>query len=321
MRAHEGHDHDKPPPLNLPVAPRVVAVTPDFELVGVLSGKERLTIFLHSFATNEPIKGAKITLTAGDKTADAAPHSDGVYTVSASWLGASEAIDLVFSLTLADGSQDLLAGQLQLLSAATQVAQAKPPTASLTGAVAWARQRPEIVVAIVAGLMAGVLFTLLLVGARHRKPSSPGTDIRDGALATAEPDTKTAPAGEASVTPLRRSSAVVAAVVILAVVAELPSLSAAHAAEPATAALPSVPATMATDLAQRMPDSTLFVPKATQHLLSVRTVLTAPGTAPRSIELTGAVIAGPEHFGRVQSGRPGRIEAAPGGLSYIGKRV
>ena len=322
MRAHEGHDHDKPPPLNLPVAPRVVAVTPDFELVGVLSGKERLTIFLHSFATNEPIKGAKITLTAGDKTADAAPQSDGVFTVSAPWLAASEATDLVFSLTLADGSQDLLAGQLQLLSAATQVvAQAKPPTASLTGTVAWARQRPEIVVAVIAGLMVGVLLTLLLVGARRRKPSSPGTDIRDGALATAEPDTKIAPAGEVSVTPLRRSAAVVAVVAILAVVAEWSSLAAARAAEPATVVLPSVPATMATDLAQRMPDSTLFVPKATQHLLSVRTMLTAPGSAPRSIELTGAVIAGPEHFGRVQPGRPGRIEAAPGGLAYIGKRV
>ena len=49
--AHEGHDHDKPAPLNLPVAPRVVAVTPDYELVGVLSGEQRLTIFLHHFVS------------------------------------------------------------------------------------------------------------------------------------------------------------------------------------------------------------------------------------------------------------------------------
>ena len=58
--AHEGHDHDKPPPLNLPVAPRVVAVTPDYELVGVLSGEHRLTIFLHRFETGEPVKNAKL---------------------------------------------------------------------------------------------------------------------------------------------------------------------------------------------------------------------------------------------------------------------
>jgi hypothetical protein len=61
-QAHEGHDHDKPPPLALPVAPRVVAVTPDFELVGVTSGTGRLTIFLHSFETNEPIKNDKMTV-------------------------------------------------------------------------------------------------------------------------------------------------------------------------------------------------------------------------------------------------------------------
>jgi hypothetical protein len=41
VSAHEGHDHDKPAPLNLPVAPRVIAVTPEIELVGVVSGKGR----------------------------------------------------------------------------------------------------------------------------------------------------------------------------------------------------------------------------------------------------------------------------------------
>src|SRR5438552_445129 len=69
--AHEGHDHDKPPPLILPVAPRVVAVTPDYELVGVLSGEQRLTIFLHRFATNEPIKNAKLAVSAGEHEVEA----------------------------------------------------------------------------------------------------------------------------------------------------------------------------------------------------------------------------------------------------------
>jgi len=30
--AHEGHDHEQAPVLNLPIAPRVTAVSPDFEL-------------------------------------------------------------------------------------------------------------------------------------------------------------------------------------------------------------------------------------------------------------------------------------------------
>jgi hypothetical protein len=42
--AHDGHDHDSPPPPNLPVAPDVTAVTPDNVLVGALTGEQRLTI-------------------------------------------------------------------------------------------------------------------------------------------------------------------------------------------------------------------------------------------------------------------------------------
>ena len=85
--------------------------------------------------------------------------------------------------------------------------------------------------------------------------------------------------------------------------------------------LPSVPATMATDVPQRMADGSLFVPKATQHLLSVRTVLTAETKAPRTVQLVGTVIADPNSFGRVQTGHAGRIEAPEGGLAFVGKRV
>ena len=42
-----------PPPLNLPVAPRVIAVTPELELVGVRSGTERMTVFLHEFVRDQ----------------------------------------------------------------------------------------------------------------------------------------------------------------------------------------------------------------------------------------------------------------------------
>jgi hypothetical protein len=141
--AHEGHDDDAPPPLNLPVAPRVVAVTPDYEL-GVLSGEHRLTIFLHRFETGEPVKDAKVFVSDGEQEVEAA---------------------------------------------------------------------------------------------------------------------------------------------------------------------------------QRMADGSLFVPKATQHLLSVRTVLTAETKAPRTVELSGTIIADPNSFGRVQAGHAGRIEAPDGGLAFVGKRV
>jgi hypothetical protein len=37
---------------------------------------------------------------------------------------------------------------------------------------------------------------------------------------------------------------------------------------------------MATDVPQRMADGSLFIPKATQHLLSIRTVITVEAKAP-----------------------------------------
>jgi hypothetical protein len=84
---------------------------------------------------------------------------------------------------------------------------------------------------------------------------------------------------------------------------------------------PPVPVTMATDQPQRMLDGTLFVPKATQHLLSVRTILTKESTSPRTVQLVGTVIADPNSFGRVQSGHAGRIDPPAGGLAYVGKRI
>jgi multidrug efflux pump subunit AcrA (membrane-fusion protein) len=97
--------------------------------------------------------------------------------------------------------------------------------------------------------------------------------------------------------------------------------SAAYAADLTKGDIPSVPSTMATDLAQRLADGTLFVPKATQHLLSVRTMLASETDAPKSIELPGAIVPGPQNFSRVQSGHTGRLEAPDGGLGYVGQHV
>jgi hypothetical protein len=323
--AHEGHDHDKPPALNLPVAPRVVSVTPDFELVGVVSGKGRLTIFLHTFATNEAIKGARLTLSSGSDSAEAEAKGDGVFTVAAPWLAKGAATDIVFELTLADGRQDLLSGRLETVSVEAPVV---PARASEHWAIGRMRQQPELVVAAIGGAIGGVLLSLLLAGAMARRGDR-RTGLEAGRLeagptaaATASVD-GAAPGGDdrkGGVTPLRRSASV-NRLIGAALIAWLGFPGTSEAGETQSAASPSIAATMATDLAQRMPDGTLFVPKATQHLLSVRTMLTAVGSSPRAVELTGAVIAGPGRLGRVQPGRPGRIEAPEDGLAYVGKRV
>ena len=163
VAAHEGHDHDKPAPLALPVAPRVIAVTPELELVGVRSGKDRLTIFLHTFATNEPIRGARMNVSAGSVSAEAGPQGDGVFSLSAPWLAAADTIDLVFSLTLADGSQDLLAGQLQ-----SAAADPKPSQAMAKWSIARLKASPDVVLLAAAAAMMGALTALFLAGTRRR---------------------------------------------------------------------------------------------------------------------------------------------------------
>lgn len=299
--AHEGHDHDKPAPLNLPAAPRVVAVTPDYELVGIVSGDERLTIFLHRFDTGEPVMDAKLTVSAGEQGVEAVTKEDGVFELMAPWLRTAEPLDLVFNLTLPD-DQDILAGRLERVSAA----------AAPEGLAPASRLAKDQTFAVgVGALMVGVLLTLLVSGgfARRRQASS----TLDGQ--EREP-VEAAKSEQEKISRLRR----VPFAVLIALVASA-MLTSSEARSQTRINLPSVPATMATDVPQRMADGSLFVPKATQHLLSVRTVLTQEARAPRTVQLVGTLIADPNSFSRVQASRPGRIEALEAGLGYVGKRV
>ena len=299
VAAHEGHDHDKPAPLNLPVAPRVVAVTPNYELVGVLSGEHRLTIFLHRFETGEPVKDAKILVSAGEHEMEAVRKEDGVFDVSAPWIRAAEPMDIVFRLKLTN-DEDILTGRLE----------ASASTAPLAPAVTASPLQQTVYVAVGA-LMTGVLLTLLIAASlSRRRKARHGVEAQ--ILADAEEDAE----AEAKLKHLRRAS-VVTVLALLSAIALGAELAHAQAAPN----LPSVPATMATDVPQRMADGSLFVPKATQHLLSVRTVLTAESKAPRTVELSGTIIADPNSFGRVQAGHSGRIDAPEGGLAFVGKRV
>lgn len=300
--AHEGHDHDKPPPLALPIAPRVTAVTPDYELVGVLSGKSRLTIFLTSFATNDPVKGAAIVVEAGDRKAEAMAKGDGIFEVSAPWLAGEGNLDLVFNLTLADGA-DLLTGRLDRPAL-------KPAETQNVGIPSLWRDEEASPLAIawgVGGFILGALATLLFSAkARTKVQNEPSNHHEEASVQPTK--------SESGVKVLRRAA--LGLLVALAGIGHAPTVNAAD-----VQAMPTVPSTMATDLAQRLSDGSLFVPKATQHLLSVRTVLTTETDATTSVELAGTVVAGPNHFGRVQSGHSGRLTAPDNGLAYVGKRV
>lgn len=73
--------------------------------------------------------------------------------------------------------------------------------------------------------------------------------------------------------------------------------------------------------AQRLPDGALFIPKAMQRQLGVRTETALAGAYARSIEWNGQVIADPGSSGLVQSTQAGRIEPGEQGLALLGSKV
>lgn len=85
------------------------------------------------------------------------------------------------------------------------------------------------------------------------------------------------------------------------------------------AAAPAQP--IGRDLSQRLPDGSVFVPKATQRILAIRTSMTTDGRFQRTIELPGRIIPDPNASGLVQASAGGRLSPPPDGFPRLGKRV
>jgi len=82
-----------------------------------------------------------------------------------------------------------------------------------------------------------------------------------------------------------------------------------------------VAAQASANVPRRLPDGDVYLPKSTQRLLQVRTLLATPRTTRASRELIGTVVPDPSSFGQVQAPMDGRIELAPRGISHVGQRV
>ena len=89
-----------------------------------------------------------------------------------------------------------------------------------------------------------------------------------------------------------------------------------HAAEEVPAA-----AVAKADAPRRLPDGEVFLPKPTQRLLHVRTIVAEPEEAREARELIGTVVPDPSTFGQVQAPMDGRIELPDRGISHVGQRV
>jgi cobalt-zinc-cadmium efflux system membrane fusion protein len=83
----------------------------------------------------------------------------------------------------------------------------------------------------------------------------------------------------------------------------------------------ATPAAMLGDSPRRLPDGKVYVPKPTQRILDVRTVIVKPKTIPKAVVFVGRVIANPNRSGLVQSITGGRVIAPEQGLPRMGQAV
>ncbi len=111
--AHEGHDHDEAARAALTAAafPRTTSNSELYEAVGILK-RDRLTFYLDRFATNEPVIGATVSVTIGDREAvEAEATPDGTYGVAFPKLTTVGPVEVVLNVGASSGD-DLLVGTL-----------------------------------------------------------------------------------------------------------------------------------------------------------------------------------------------------------------
>ena len=292
--AHEGHDHGAaPPPVTKSIAPRGEAASAVFELVAVLRDG-MLSFYLDRFQTGEPIPGATLDVDTPSGTVTAQAAELGVYRLPAPWLRKLGHHDLMVTIT-AGSDVDVLPVALNLpdpsAAAPVRVPATQAISATVTRAVsaltydlnARVSRTDPVLLAVGGGsFMLGLLVMLALRGGR-RVP--------------------------------------VVAVLALTATLLLSATAFAHGGEDhgddkpvqGAALIQPGPGSAVTDLAQRLPDGSVFVPKPTQHLLGLRTVMTEVGTFHRTIGLPGRIIPDPNASGVVQSSVGGRLSPPSSG--------
>lgn len=281
-QAHEGHDHGAPPtPVSTTIAPRVDASSTTFELIAVFRANA-LTVFVDRFATNEPVTGAVIEVDTPRGAVAAKENPDGTYTLPADWASPGGSYDLIFTVT-AGADIDVLTGTLKLPGGDT----------------------PAQVVVKTSWLVA----TAVASGVRERIASYDPTLPAVGIIAFLT--------GMFVMRRRRRGPVETSAVLLLALALVVTADDVRADSPPAKGAA----AISAVDLAQRFPDGAVFVPKATQRILGVRTIMAKSDDHRRAVTMAGRVIPDPSASGTVQTSATGRLSPLPGGFPRLGQRV
>lgn len=83
----------------------------------------------------------------------------------------------------------------------------------------------------------------------------------------------------------------------------------------------TTPTTPNLNTPQRLPDSSVFLPKPSQHFIKVRTQTTKQETLPRTLRLNGQVIANSDAIGKLQALQSGRLDAVNDQLPNVGETL
>lgn len=285
--AHEGHKHgDEPPPPTVRTAPRATAASPLFELVAVANGS-KLTVYLDRLETNAPVTGATIDVETPAGPASAVPNGD-VYLLDAPWAATPGTHELLFTVAAET--------DIDFLTATLMIPDAPAPVAAKGGgpsSAAFAQTVRAMVTTMVPERLQQVDPALIGIGAFA---------FLAGALVTALMRRRMLAVG------------VVASVLVLGLGASI--AFAESPADPAAASSPVI-----RDVAQRLPDGTVFAPKSTQRILAILTMPAAEAQHRRSIAMPGRVIPDPNASGYVQTAIGGRLQPPPGGFPPLGAKV
>jgi membrane fusion protein, heavy metal efflux system len=100
-----------------------------------------------------------------------------------------------------------------------------------------------------------------------------------------------------------------------------PSTARAHGGDDHANEPPAAGSQATSNVPRRLPDGDVYLPKASQRLLNVRTMLARQQSVRPSRELIGTVVSDPSSFGQVQAPMDGRIELSDRGISHVGQRV
>lgn len=127
--------------------------------------------------------------------------------------------------------------------------------------------------------------------------------------------------GLAALRLLRRRRAIVPAFVLLTGGFGLFAPPPAGAHEGEDHGEPPAAAVTGGERAVRLPDGQVYLPKPSQRILGVRTIVAAAGGGAATATMPGVVVADPSRYARVATARGGRLLPLGGGLPRLGQRV